>query len=49
MGDEQRLGAHVPAGTDLDVLGVKPQVRIGALQRALAKHLDLLIQPATQR
>jgi hypothetical protein len=33
---------------DLDVLGVQPQIRVGALKRALTKHLDLLIQAATQ-
>ena len=34
---------------DLDVLGVEPQVRVGALQRPAAEQFDLLIQAAAQR
>ena len=29
--------------TDLDLLGAQPQVRVGALKRALPECLDLLI------
>ena len=32
IGDEQRLGHNAAVVTDLDVLGVEPQVRVGALQ-----------------
>ena len=47
--DHQRLGDHAAAVADLDVLGVQPQIRIGALQRPLAKRVDLLIQPLADR
>ena len=50
IGHHQRLGHHPAVVADLDVLGVQPQVRIRALQRPLAKQLDLLIQrPAHRR
>ena len=49
VGDHQRLGHHPAVVADLDVLGVQPQVRVGALQRPLAEQLDLLIQRPAQR
>jgi hypothetical protein len=35
--------------TDLDLLCIQPQVRVGTLQRPLAEQLDLLIQRPAQR
>ena len=35
--------------TDLDLFGVQPQVRVGALQRPLAEQLDLLVQRPAER
>ena len=49
VGDDQRLGHHPAVVTDLDLLGVKPEIRVGALQRPLPEQLDLLIQRAAQR
>ena len=45
IGDHQGLLAHATTLADALDLGVKPQIRIGALQRALAKDLHLLIKP----
>jgi hypothetical protein len=44
VGDHQRLGDHAAVVAHLDVLGVQPQVGVGALQRTLTEQLDLLIQ-----
>jgi hypothetical protein len=44
IGAEQRLADDPAAVTDLHVLGIKPQIRIGTIQRASAEHLHLLIQ-----
>ena len=44
VGDDQRLGAHVAAVADLELLGVQPQVGVGALQRPLAEGVDLLVE-----
>jgi len=49
IGDHQRLGAHVRARAHLDVLGVEPQIRIAAFQRALAEDRDMLIQCLAER
>jgi hypothetical protein len=49
IGDDQRLGHDPPAVSDLDLFGVEPQVGVGAVQRPLAKQLDLLIQRPAQR
>lgn len=49
VGDHQRLGAHVPGGADLHVLGVQPQVRVGAFQRALPEDPHLLVQSPAER
>jgi len=38
-----------PVVADLDVLGVQQQIQIGALQRAVAERVDLLIQPLADR
>jgi hypothetical protein len=48
VGDHDRLGTDVRAVADLLLLGIEPQVRVGALQRPLAEHLDLLIQAPAQ-
>ena len=48
VGDHQGLVAH-PAGlADPLHLGVQPQVRVGAVQRPLTEHRDLLVQAAAQ-
>jgi hypothetical protein len=44
VGDDQCLAAHPAAVADLLDLGVQPQIHVVALQRALTKRLDLLIQ-----
>jgi len=49
IGDHQRLGAHVRPRAHLDLLGVKPQIGVGALQRALAEDGDVLIERPAQR
>ena len=43
-----RLGNDPAVIADLDHLRVKPQVRVGALQRPLAEQLDLLVQRPAQ-
>ena len=48
VGDHQGLGQHAAAVADLDVLGVQPQIRVGALQRAGAELLDVLVQIAAE-
>jgi hypothetical protein len=48
VGDHQRLGDHAGAVTHLLMLGVQPQIRIGALQRPLPKRGHMLIQAPTQ-
>jgi hypothetical protein len=48
VGDDQRLVADPARLADPLHLGVQPQVRIGAGQRPLTEHLDLLIQAAAQ-
>jgi len=40
VGDDQRLGANMAPATDLEVLGVEPQVGKVALKRPGAKRLD---------
>ena len=45
-GDHQSLGANVARVSDLQVLGVEPQVGVGALQGAGAESLDLLVELA---
>jgi len=47
--DHQCLGAHVGTRAHLDVLGIQPQIRIAAFQRALPEDGDLLIERAAQR
>ena len=49
VGDHQRLGHHPPVVTHLDLFGVQPQVRVGALKRPLPERLDLLIQRSAHR
>ena len=49
IGDDQRLGHDSAVVADLDVLGIEPQIRVGALQRPLAKRGDPLVQPAADR
>jgi hypothetical protein len=48
IGDHQRLGHHAAAITDLEVLGVQPQVRIGALKRPGPELLDVLVEPLAE-
>ncbi len=48
VGDHERLGHDTAAVTDLDVLGVQPQIRIGAGQRPLAELSDVLVEVAAQ-
>ena len=45
-GDHQRLGVDVARVSDLEVLGVQPQVGVGALQGAGAEGLDLAVELA---
>ena len=49
IGDDQRFGHDSAVVSDLDVLGIEPQVRVGALQRPLAKRGNPLVQPAADR
>ena len=49
VGDHHRLGNDPAVVADLDLLGVQPQVGVGALQRPLPEQLDLLIQRPAQR
>jgi hypothetical protein len=42
--DDQRLAPDAPAVADLLDLGIKPQIDVVALQRTLAKRLDLLVR-----
>jgi hypothetical protein len=44
VGDDERLGDHAAAVTDLDVLGVQPQVRVGRRQLAAAELVDMLVE-----
>jgi hypothetical protein len=44
IGDDQGLGQHAAAVADLDVLGVQPQIPVGALQRPSAELLDMLVE-----
>jgi hypothetical protein len=44
VGDDHAFVHHPPAGADLLDLGVDEQIRVAALERALAERLDLLIQ-----
>jgi hypothetical protein len=44
IGHDQRLGDNPAVSADLDVFGVQPQIRVGALQRPAAERLDLLVQ-----
>jgi len=44
VGDHQRLGDDAAAVSDLEVLGVEPQVGVGALQRPRAELLDVLVK-----
>jgi len=48
VGDHQGLVADPTPLADPLHLGVQPQVRVGATQRALPEHGDLLIQAATE-
>ena len=48
VGDHQALLAHAAALADLLDLAVEPDVRVAALERALAEHAHLLVQSATQ-
>lgn len=45
-GDHQRLGVDVASIPDLEVLGVEPQVGVGALQWAGAEGFDLAVELA---
>ena len=47
VGDHQRLGHDAAPVTNLDVLRVEPEVRVGALQRPLAERGDPLVQTTT--
>jgi hypothetical protein len=49
IGDHGRLGDDVSAVAHLLLLGVQPQVRIGTLERTLAKRGDVLVEPPAQR
>src|SRR5215217_4315621 len=44
----QRLLAHAARLPDALDLGVQPQIRVGALQFALAKHAHLLVEAAAE-
>ena len=44
VGEHQRLWHHAAAVSDLLDLGVQPQVRVTALERPVAKRVDLLVQ-----
>ena len=48
VGDDQGLGDDAASVADFDVLGVEPEVRVGALEWTLAELLDVLIELATQ-
>jgi hypothetical protein len=48
VGDHQRLGDHAAVIAHLELLGVEPQVRVGALKRPGAERLDLLVQRPAQ-
>jgi hypothetical protein len=48
VGDHQRLVAHPTGFADPFDLGVQPQIRVGAGQRPLPEHGDLLVQPAAE-
>ncbi|MBV9802760.1 MAG: hypothetical protein JO130_06200 [Solirubrobacterales bacterium] len=43
MGDDQRLGDHPAVGSDLDLLGIQPLIRVGAFQGPSPKN-DLQCQ-----
>jgi hypothetical protein len=47
MSDDNRLARDAAAVADLFDLGVDEQIRVAALQRALAERLDLLIEQAS--
>jgi hypothetical protein len=49
VGNDQCLGHDAAVVTDLDVLGIKPQIRVGAFERALTEQLDLLVQATAER
>jgi len=46
VGDDQGLASDASTITHLQVLGIKPQVGEGALQRAGAKDIHAFIKPA---
>lgn len=48
IGDHQRLGAHAAAVSDLQVLGVQPQVGEGAFEWAVAEGVDPLVEFAAK-
>ena len=48
-GDHRRLGDDVCAVAHLLLLGIEPQIRVAALQRALAERGDLLVKAPTER
>ena len=48
VGDHQRLRDHVRAVAHLLLLGVQPQIRVGALQRPLPERRHLLVQAPAQ-
>ncbi len=44
VGDHERLRIDVAAISDLDHLGVEPEVGVLVLERSIAKRLDLLVE-----
>jgi hypothetical protein len=48
IGDHDRLADHVRALAHLLLLGIEPQVRVGALQRPLTERRHLLVQAGAQ-
>jgi hypothetical protein len=49
IGDHERLRADVTAVSDLDLLGVQPEIRVVALERPLPERLDLRVERAAER
>lgn len=49
VGDDERLASDRAAVSDLQVLGVEPEVGVGALERTLAERFNPLVEAATER
>ena len=48
VGNHERFAADMASVSDLEVLGIEPDIRVLALERAVAKRIDTLVELTAQ-